>query len=67
MSSVSQNNKKCFCLQQATKKNIYTSLEAWQKFCQEQEQLGLVPSPLALQKARKQSWWIETEVTADAA
>jgi hypothetical protein len=67
MSSISENKKTHFCINEATNANVYDSLEAWQNFCHKQQELGFEPSPLALKKASKQPWWQEPEITAKAA
>lgn len=64
MSSVVENKKKCFCVSDAQRANAYTSLEAWNNFCSSQE---LIPGILAENMAKKQPWWKDPEVTADAA
>jgi hypothetical protein len=69
MSSVSENkNRKThFCVSEANHANAYASQEAWQNFCQQQKELELNPSPLALSKLKLQDWWKEPEITAKAA
>ena len=54
-----QKQKICFCISDANNANAFASLEAWQNYCEKQKKIGLLPSPLALQKAQLESWWPE--------